>query len=84
MTNSISLKTEFELPANAFSYRRYLENMTITAEAVCVGLARKLCTDLEMALEYGAVPAAHAVLIEKINEANRVEQPLACTMEFTG
>jgi hypothetical protein len=45
--------------------------------------ARKLYADLKLALEYGAFPAAHALMIEKIDEANREGKPLACSMKFT-
>lgn len=82
MTHSIHLKSEFELPAKAWSFSKNTGNMTIVAEAECMGRARKICADLELALEYGAVPAAHALMIEKINEANRQGLPLACSMEF--
>ena len=81
---SIDLKSDFELPAQAWSFRKNISNMTITAEAVCMGQARKVCADIETALEYGAYPAAHAVMIEKINEANRQQQPLACRLEHNG
>jgi hypothetical protein len=83
MTQTLHLKTEFELPATARSFRKEIGNMTIIAESECMGKARKLSTDIEMALEYGAYPAAHALLIERINEANKNGQPLACTLQFS-
>lgn len=85
MSHSISLRTEFELPSNAPSYRRFLNNgITITTEAICLGHARRLNTDIQTALENGASPAAHALMIERVNEANRTGIPLACSLEYNG
>ena len=85
MSQSISLKTEFELPADAPSYRRFLNNgLTITTEAICLGHARRLTCDIETALETGATPAAHALMIERINEANRTGVPLAFRLDYNG
>ncbi len=84
MSHSICLKTEFELPADAPSYRTFHNGLSITTEAICIGHAVKLNCDIHGALEHGATPAAHALMIEKINEANRKGFPLACSLEYNG
>lgn len=84
MTTTINLKSDFELPAE---HKRVCEkkigNTTIIAESECLGKASKLCTDVELALEYGAFSAAHRVMLAGIEEANREGRPLACSMQFT-
>lgn len=84
MSHSICLKTEFELPAGAPSYRTFKNGLTITTEAICIGHAMRLNCDIDTALEIGAAPAAHALMIERINEANRKGFPLACSLEYNG
>ncbi|GEM_PF-4851759 len=84
MTQKLHLQSDFQLSAHARSDTREIGNMTITAQSECIGKARKLSTDVQMALEYGAYPAAHALIIERIGEANRGGQPLACTLEYNG
>jgi hypothetical protein len=83
MTTTINLKSDFELPAQHSSYRQEIGNMAIIAEADCLGKARKVCTDVQLALEHGAFPAAHKVMIHEIDEANRKGYPLACSLQFS-
>ncbi|HEU4839157.1 MAG TPA: hypothetical protein VFS88_07090 [Micavibrio sp.] len=83
MTTTIELKSDFALPDEARECIEEVGNTTITAISDDLGKASKLCTDVKLAFEYGAFPAAHAVLLEGINEANREGQPLACSMAFT-
>jgi hypothetical protein len=82
MTKTINLKSDFELPAEPSSYRKEIGDMTIVAESDSQETARKLCVDVELALEHGAYPAAHRLMLAEIEEANRKGTPLACSMQF--
>ena len=84
MTQKLRLQTDFELSASSWSDIRESGNLTIVAESECIGIARKLSADVQLALEEGAFPAAHALMIQRINEANKGGQPLACSLEYMG
>lgn len=73
-----NLCSEFDLPANpAKITRENHRGPTITVEATDESTAAKVMWDIETAINHGAFPAAHEVIINHLNEANKKEMPLA-------
>jgi len=81
---SLYVKTEkYDLPPNLpFHTLQSPNGTTIKVEAICSGHAKRLCDDFSLALEYGAVPAAQAKMIDVVREAEEKGYPLACTLSF--
>lgn len=75
---SYNLSSDFALPANPATVTRDCSRgSSITVEATDKATATGVLWDIQSALENGAAPAAHAVMIVHLNKANESGTPLA-------
>ncbi len=62
--------------------RKTPTDLVIHVESDCIGLSQQLATDLETAMEIGAGPLAHEVMIDRMARADREHRPLACSLTY--
>jgi len=81
---SISIKTEnLQLPDNAVRHSIETDNgYTIEVTSVCAAQTRLLAADFSLALEYGAVPAVQARMIDAVQDFEDLKVPLHCVLSF--
>ena len=80
----VYIKTEnLDLPPNPANYSLESQSgITILVESVCLGQAKRLAHDFSLALEHGAAPAAQALMIETVRDAEEKGFPIACMLSF--
>jgi hypothetical protein len=81
--HSIRVSSFPDLPPNLAHAEKITPNgITVSVDTICLGHAFRLCSDIITAMEYGAVPAAHALMINRVNEAEKKGFPLTCSLEM--
>lgn len=81
--HTIRVSSFSALPPNLARAEKIAPNgITVSVDAICLGHAFRLCSDIITAMEYGAVPAAHALMIEQVREAEQKGFPLTCSLEM--
>lgn len=79
----ISVTTECTLPPHIAHAERVAPNgILVKVDSICMGQAFNLCSDILTALEYGAVPEAHLLMIDRVTRAEEKGFPLSCSLEF--
>ena len=84
-TRTINLRSDhYKSTIEGTGYQQSVspQGLVVTVESPCFGISSKVKWDIETALEHGAYPAAHAVMIQSINKANAKSTPLSCTLEY--
>ena len=83
MPQSFTLSGAFDLPSNPAKHETHMgQGMVVTAQSTCLGRARGVCADIELGMDIGAFPTAHAVMITRVREADADKIPLSITVRF--
>lgn len=77
MSYDLSTKEFTEAAAPEIVTRECSRGLSITVQAENKETAACVLWDIQTALEHGAVPAAHAVMITHLNDASKSKKPLA-------
>jgi len=83
MPPKLELKTAFAFKALPIPFRHDThKGLIVRVESDCVGRSSQIASDIGTALDYGAMPAAHEVMLEKIRQAEKAGEALRCSLEY--
>jgi hypothetical protein len=78
----IKISSHTDLPANLAHAEKTANGITVSVDTICLGYAFRLCSDILTAMDYGAGPAAHLVMIDHVQKAEKEGFPLTCSLEM--
>lgn len=79
----VQISSSYPFAQAAERFETTTAGMVIRVDSDCYGRSRILASDLVTALEYGAGPGMHEIIIDRMQQAENEHRPLSCTMIYS-